>query len=280
MARTTTARKLLLGLLGGSTSDPTASFTVTTTGAQTLTITGLTVTADTTVDWGDGSSDTYAAGAGARTHNYAGAGTWAMRILQPLNVTVLNVTYPAITVLVNSQSIGKFANMTTFQMYGVSISGQVINSADWRALRPGVFNFGDFAAGAGTGAIDYADFAQWNPSTYVVGYLAAFSGTITMSAANFAGWTNASTVTMAESGLTQAQVNAVLLGLYTAAQSRVATGGSIDLSGTNAAPSGVYAAECPPTTGKAAAFELINDSCGVIAAGKTFTTITVTGGLP
>jgi hypothetical protein len=271
--------RLLLTVLGGST-DPAASFTVITSGAQTLTVQALTVSAATTIDWGDGSSDTYT-GAGARTHAYAGAGTWAMRILQPLNVTMFQLQYPApIVVRINSKTIGKFTNATDFRSYGASIVGQVINSADFSHLRPTIFNLGDFVAGAGTGAIDYADFAQWNPFTFVLGYLTSFSGTIAVSAANVAGWFNASSVTLADSSLTQAQANAVLLGLYTAAQSRTNTGGTLNISGNNAAPSGVYAAECPPTTGKAAAYELINDSCGTIAAGETWTTITVTSGLP
>jgi len=57
-------------------SDSSASWfvmTVTTTGAQTLTLQDLTVSASTTVDWGDGSSNDYT-GSGTRTHNYAGAG--------------------------------------------------------------------------------------------------------------------------------------------------------------------------------------------------------------
>jgi len=80
-------------------------------------------------------------------------------------------------------------------------------------------------------------------------------------------------------GLTQTEVDAILLGLWDAFPLKTNTGGTINLNGTgNAAPSGTYAAQCPPTTGKNAAYELINDSCGV--SSKHWSTINVVGGLP
>ena len=79
--------------------------------------------------------------------------------------------------------------------------------------------------------------------------------------------------------LLQAQVNAVLYGLYQATLVRTKTGGTINVGGTNAAPSGVFqaAAACPvdaATPGKEVAHELLNDGCGAIAAGETWATVT------
>jgi len=83
------------------------------------------------------------------------------------------------------------------------------------------------------------------------------------------------TITM---GLTQSEVDTILLGFYDAFPLKTNTGGTINLNGAgNAAPSGTYAAQCPPTTGKNAAYELINDSCGV--SDKHWATINVVGGL-
>jgi len=79
--------------------------------------------------------------------------------------------------------------------------------------------------------------------------------------------------------LLQAQVDAILQGLYAGLPTRVSTGGAISIAGNNQAPSGIYQAMCPPTTGKEWAYELINDSC-VVNPTKKWTTITVTGGLP
>jgi len=62
--------------------------------------------------------------------------------------------------------------------------------------------------------------------------------------------------------LTQANVDAVLQSLY---DRRMAFTAAVPVGmfhGTNAAPSGIYQPACPPTTGKEAAFELENDSCG------------------
>jgi hypothetical protein len=300
---TNTARKLLLGLLGGS-SDPAASFTVTTTGAQTLTINGLTVSASTTVDWGDGSSDVYT-GAGARTHAYAGAGTWQVRILQPLNVTSMVLLLPGVQMSVNSRQIGKMKNITSVDIRVLPVGSSIVlnsadlsalpiggqfyvqgnsdpvtgvwNSSDLRNWRPGLFIF---PISDTTGTFDFADVAAWNPQHFQLVFKGGGYSPIVLKASDFSGWIATDYLALINDGLSQAQVDAVLLGLYTAAQSRTTTGGTISVGGTNAAPSGVYAAECPPTTGKAAAYELINDSCGVIAAGETWTSITVTGGLP
>jgi len=83
------------------------------------------------------------------------------------------------------------------------------------------------------------------------------------------------TITM---GLTQAEVDAILLGFYDAFPLKTNTGGTINLNGAgNEAPSGTYTAQCPPTTGKNAAYELLNDSCN--ASDKHWATINVVGGL-
>ena len=74
---------------------------------------------------------------------------------------------------------------------------------------------------------------------------------------------------MRNNALTQAQVNAVLWGLYQASiVPRTATGGTIDVAGGNAAPSGTFQApaSCPVTSGtpgKEVAHALRNDGCAV-----------------
>ena len=62
-------------------------------------------------------------------------------------------------------------------------------------------------------------------------------------------------------GLSQADVDAVLLSIYNRRAAFTYATPEADLSGTNSAPSGVYQAQCPPTTGAERAFELVNDSC-------------------
>jgi hypothetical protein len=72
--------------------------------------------------------------------------------------------------------------------------------------------------------------------------------------------------------LSQAQVDLVLSKLYAAFPTRTAVNGTITVAGTNAAPSGILQAACPPTTGKEYAYELKNDSCAVSA--NHWTTVT------
>ena len=294
------AKLLLLNVLGGSAADPSASFTAVTSGAQTLTINALTVSAATTVDWGDGSSDVYT-GSGARTHNYAGAGTWQVRILEPLNVTTFNVNSTGVPIVLNSADVKGMLNVTDFRANSLPAgSSGTFDSADVSAWRPSAFYLRSMPSGYGgtfnsadvsawrpiafhllsmpsgySGTFDSADVSAWRPTDFFL-YSMPSGYSFTLAAADFSAWTSTKNFQMDGNALTQAQVDAVLLGLYTAAQSRTVTGGSMNLSGSNAAPSGVYAAECPPTTGLGAKHGLLNDSCGVIDPSETWVSITTT----
>jgi len=89
------------------------------------------------------------------------------------------------------------------------------------------------------------------------------TNTFSVAQADWAGFPACNTIRV-EAALTQTEVNDILLGLYAGFATKTVTGGTIDLLGqSNAAPSGVLQAQCPPTTGYEAAYELVNDSCGV-----------------
>lgn len=60
-------------------------------------------------------------------------------------------------------------------------------------------------------------------------------------------------------GLTQTQVDYVIASMYAKRAAMTYATPSAAVGGTNAAPSGVYADEDPPTTGKGMIYELIND---------------------
>jgi hypothetical protein len=69
-----------------------------------------------------------------------------------------------------------------------------------------------------------------------------------------------------EAGLSSAKLTDIGLGLHDGLATRTAVNGTIDLVGqSNLAPTGVSpgSAECPPTTGYNAFYELVNDSCAV-----------------
>jgi type II secretory pathway component PulK len=60
--------------------------------------------------------------------------------------------------------------------------------------------------------------------------------------------------------LSAATVDAILADLYAGRMGYTAAAPTANLGGTNAAPTGVYQAKVPPTTGMETKYELINDS--------------------
>ena len=70
------------------------------------------------------------------------------------------------------------------------------------------------------------------------------------------------TLNASNNALNQAAVDAILLAMYTARATYTNAAPVATLGGTNAAPSGVYADEDPPVTGKGMAYELVNDPEG------------------
>lgn len=107
------------------------------------------------------------------------------------------------------------------------------------------------------------------------------AGAVTISANAFSSFVRCTTLLVHDNGLDQTSINAALWGIYQATLNRTTTGGTINVGGTNAAPSGTFqaATSCPVTAatpGKEVAYELLNDTCDAIAAGKTWATVTIT----
>ena len=319
------------GVLDGSgAADTSFSMTVTTTGAQTLTIDNLAVSALTTVDWGDSSSNDYTGG-GTRTHNYAGAGTWTVTIEQPLNVTTLALRDTKATL---NSTLARLANLKSLQIINVSgfdsqyIAAMELTSLTISFTAAGTYNFDSAhiaamkltsltisftVAGtynfnsthiaameltlliisftvAGTYNFDSAHIAAMELTYLIISFIAA--GTYNFNSTHIAAMeltylsivmnNPSTTIARADWGgvvvrnvvspkihlaLDQTEVDAVLLGIYDGFPSRVANAGTLNVAGdggsANATPSGILQAQCPPTTGKEAAYELVNDSCGV-----------------
>ena len=195
---------------------------------------------------------------------------------------------------------------TTFQMHSMpSGYAGTFDSADVSAWGPSSFNLSAMPTGY-AGTFDSADVSAWNPGTFILysmpaGYAGTFNSadvsawnpvtfslntmpvaTFTIGITdNYSGWAGCNSFLMQDNGLLQADVDTILWSLYQASLSRVATGGTINLGGSNAAPSGTYqAAAVPPvsaaTPGKEVAHELQYDGCNAIAAGETWTTVTIT----
>jgi len=145
---------------GGAAGASTTLYTVTTTGAQTHNIASLGVSAATTVYWGDGNSDIYT-GTAARSHAYAGAGTWVVSVDEPLYVTTLNLNDNKITL--NSADVAAMANVIDFRVY--SLKAGTFDSADVSAWRPSSFHLHSMPTGY-AGTFDSADVSAWRPAYF------------------------------------------------------------------------------------------------------------------
>jgi len=92
-------------------------------------------------------------------------------------------------------------------------------------------------------------------------YLNNTSSTITGGVLAMAA-TNIQIIKLQDTALTQSQVDDVIGRIWADHASFTYATPTANVGGSNAAPSGIYQAACPPTTGKEEIYELVNDSCG------------------
>jgi len=168
---------------------------------------------------------------------------------------------------------------TTFWLYSMPAGyAGTFDSADVSAWRPTNFALHSMPAGY-AGTFDSADVSAWRPTNF---YLYSMPAGYSVTAdGGWANWITTTTFQVQSNGLLTATVDAILWELYQATLARTATGGTINVGGTNQAPSGVFqaASACPvsaATSGKEIAHELLSDGCDAIAAGKTWATVTIT----
>ncbi len=221
--------------MGGEAAAPTLSFSAVTTGAETLTLQRITPTGGTcTVTWGDGSADTVIAdgNTGTTTHNYAGAGTWAVTISNPDLITYLDLRDAKIGC--TSGTIGSLTNLT--YLYLNSLANVTIGAGEIGSLT------------------DLTSLTLYNLVNCA--FQTGLASLLKLTTLRY------------ENNLTQANMDSLAAQLYAAFPTRTGTNGTIDLlGGGNAAPTGVSpgGAECPPTTGYNIFYELVNDSCNISA---------------
>jgi hypothetical protein len=261
------------GGLGGVSS---ASMTCTTTGAgQTLTLQSLGITTGQTaiVSWGDGLSDTYT-GTATRTHVYAAAGTYPIKISNAPAIIVFDVRDNKLTV--NSADIKGMINVQTVLL--TTLKAGRFNSADVAAWTPTTFYLVNMPAGY-AGTFDSADVAAWTPTTFQLYSMPTATFTITISAGGFAGWKKCTSFDMKNNSLSAAAVTQIGADFWAGFATRTATGGTGAIGGSggtaNAAPTGTYQAANPPDEGKEYLYELVNDSQNINPT-KKWTTWTYT----
>jgi uncharacterized protein YijF (DUF1287 family) len=103
---------------------PSIALTCTTTGAQTLGLDNIAVATDksVTVDWGDGSKNTYT-GEAARTHDYAAAGTYTVRFVDYKNLTKLFTDDSKVSGDISGWVL--WSGLTYLSLYSTSVEGDI-----------------------------------------------------------------------------------------------------------------------------------------------------------
>ena len=218
--------------------------------------------------------------------NVAGATIGAGEIGGLTNLTSLYLLNVA-GVTIGAGEIGGLTNPTSLTLFNVA--GATISAGEIGGLTSLITLYLNNVAGVTVGAGEIGGLTNLTSLT-----LLNVAG-VTVGAGEIGGLTNLTSLTLFnvagvalptglanllklvtlqyENTLSQANVDSVLAQLYAAFPTRTGTNGTIDLfGGSNAAPSGVLQAQCPPTTGKEFAYELANDSCGVSL--KHWTSIT------
>lgn len=239
-------------------------FTITTTTSpQTLTLTRVTPTgSNLTVYWGDGTTSTINAGyTGGTAHEYATAGTYQLSISNMAIITYLRVEDQSI---VGGDISGwTLPNLTIFDIANTSVSGDI---SSWTLPSTVGYIYLDRTGVSG-------DISSWS--------IPAGLNTLSLYNTSVSGTPNISAnTTMREyridnCGLLAANVDAILASVYANRADFTYATPALNVGGTNAAPSGAYADEDPPTTGLGYVYELANDP---ETEGFNTWTITYTGG--
>lgn len=159
----------------------TAKWYAVTTSAHNYSI-NLTITAPIDITWGDGTSTTVTT-SGTIWHNYTGAGTWPITILNPDNVIGFNSSNS--NTLVNSLDIVNLGNIQTFYLAFGTRGGTFdsLHLADWRPASFDVSSMNPFSF-----AFNSAHIAAWNPASFTLWGLSSNRITGTFKSADIAHW--------------------------------------------------------------------------------------------
>ena len=246
----------------GGTSVAQFTLTCTTTGAgQTLTLQGLTVASGKTVrvDWGDGTYNDYTGG-GARTHVYDVAGAYSVCMSKSVDITALDLRDTKLSGTISATNPMP-TGLTSLALN--SLSGLTWTVGASAPMPASLTTLSLNSLSGLTWIITTGN--QWPTGATAMTVIGCPAVTVTT-------WTNNSIRTIqAENAYSQANVNAFLYAiLANKANFTYATPALDLLGGSNAAPSGTYQAADPVTSGKEAAYALVNGN-GSYAAGPEWT---------
>ena len=160
-----------------------------------------------------------------------------------------------------------------FRLYSMPAGyAGTFDSADISAWGPTYFYMYSMPGYEGT--FDSADISAWRPTYFYMFFMPA-GYAITITPSGFSGWITTTIMNISNNALSQAQVDTILSDFWAGFATRTASGGTINVGGSNSAPSGILQAANPPTTGKEFAYELKNDSQNINPT-KKWATVTIT----
>ena len=151
-----------------------AKYYVTVTAGQTHTIQSLGVSAATVVSWGDGLSNEYT-GTATRTHVYAGAGTYCVKIYTPENVMTFDLRNEVAVSVLNSADLKLMVNVSTLIIYTLPNASITLNSADMVDWRLSTFNLYNLTNATVT--LNSADMVDWRLNIFSLFNLPNATGT-------------------------------------------------------------------------------------------------------
>lgn len=158
--------------------------TATTTSAnQTVTITRLTVSAESSIDWGDSQVDPLPANSStALTHTYVVAGTYPIVVANGELITHLRLD----SAVLSNLNTAELAGSAIAYFWVTAIKTSTIRSADMVDWRPSSWWMYNLPAG-GTYNLSSADMANWRPSYWYLRNMPA-AGTYSINSADMVNW--------------------------------------------------------------------------------------------
>jgi hypothetical protein len=146
---------------------------------------------------------------------------------------------------------------TDWYLFSMPAGTYTIASADMVAWTPTQWRL--YLMPAGTYTIASADMVAWRPTIWYLISMPAAGSSYTFAAICMRNWTGAIEIRADGLALLQAVVDTIVADIYAGRMGYTYATPALNVGGTNAAPSGVYADEDPPVTGKGFIYELVND---------------------
>jgi len=163
---------------------------------------------------------------------------------------------PTGTYVINSADMVNW-RPTYWYLYSIPAGTYVINSADMVDWRPTIWRLSSMPAG--TYVINSADIVNWRPAIWRLYSMPA--GTYTFAASCMRNWASVQEIQLQDLGLSQAVVDTIVNDIWNGKPTYTYATPSLNIGGTNADPSGVYQANCPPTSGLEQVYDLVNGNC-------------------